>query len=620
LGRIDAGLVAALADRLRAVDYDEAAIARRLGIGHPMGLALERVPLYRTRLLEGEPIDVAVSLFLLGDEVPNVALAALLGEEWQDLLARLAAQGVLEEVRRPAGRGPFVRARVAVFPCAGALIATDPRFPRPARPGGPLPAPPRDSVMYLGGDSYALAYLAPRRPVGAALDLCTGSGVHAVLAARHAERVVAVDISARALAFGRLNAAMNGVAARIEWRRGDLYEPLAPGERFDLLLANPPFVASPHGPRRRLLYRDAGPDGSDVVARLVAGVPGRLAREGMAAIVSVFAESPEEGLRARIERWLPRGAEVSALFVRIGDDSPVDYAFAQTRRPFGDSPAEQARRFASWLATLARARVRRLQGGVLALKSHLLPSAPWWKAIDAPPPVAPDGLALERLAKACDATLGAVFSEELLDRRAAAPPDIVFTDELRRPTAEEAREIASAARGGGDSPPEKGPEAGEGGGAGGPAGEGPGSGGGAEAGGTPAEGTAGRGASGEARGGEGGEASPPPGERGRAGGGGGAGDAAGAAEDDEDGDGEGVAPPLVPERHRVRAASALGAELGLSGELRALLERADGSRTLREVIAAMASEADADARALEERLILDAIELASRGFLLLDRA
>src|SRR5207248_1145451 len=118
-----------------------------------------------------------------------------------------------------------------------ALFAADHRF----RLAGPAP---REPVMYLGGDSYALAYLAPAPPEGGrALDLCSGSGVHAILAAlRGAARAIGVDVSPRAIAFARWNAALNGVAERCEFRRGDLYAPLRAEEedaRFDLILANP---------------------------------------------------------------------------------------------------------------------------------------------------------------------------------------------------------------------------------------------------------------------------------------------------------------------------------------------------------------------------------------------
>ena len=73
------------------------------------------------------------------------------------------------------------------------------------------------------------------------LDMGTGSGVCALFAARHARRVVAIDINPAAVRCAQINALMNQLHTRIEVRHGDLFGAVA-GERFDLVLFNPPFV------------------------------------------------------------------------------------------------------------------------------------------------------------------------------------------------------------------------------------------------------------------------------------------------------------------------------------------------------------------------------------------
>jgi len=73
------------------------------------------------------------------------------------------------------------------------------------------------------------------------LDMGTGSGVCAVFAANHARRVVAVDINPAAVRCARINALLNNLDHKIEVRHGDLFAPVA-GERFDLILFNPPFL------------------------------------------------------------------------------------------------------------------------------------------------------------------------------------------------------------------------------------------------------------------------------------------------------------------------------------------------------------------------------------------
>ncbi len=125
----------------------------------------------------------------------------------------------------------------------------------------------------------------PRRAI---LDLGTGSGCLAVALARElpAARVTAVDLSAAALAVARRNAAAHGVAARIAFVVSDLFAALPADATFDLIVANPPYLApgdaaspelafEPHG----ALY--AGADGLAVIRALLAAAPRHLRRGGI---------------------------------------------------------------------------------------------------------------------------------------------------------------------------------------------------------------------------------------------------------------------------------------------------------------------------------------------------
>lgn len=112
------------------------------------------------------------------------------------------------------------------------------------------------------------------------LDLCTGSGAIAVTIAHHAPRatVLATDASDAALVVASENARTHGVAERVTFRAGDLFDAVPVGETFDFLASNPPYVCDSewsqlpatirdHEPRQALL---AGADGLDIVRRLVA--------------------------------------------------------------------------------------------------------------------------------------------------------------------------------------------------------------------------------------------------------------------------------------------------------------------------------------------------------------
>ena len=134
----------------------------------------------------------------------------------------------------------------------------------------------------------AEAAIAALPPGGALLDLCTGSGCIAasVALARPEGRVVATELSPEALAVARENGAALG--ANVEWLLGDLDGPVAEGERFDVVVSNPPYVPADEidGLSREVrkeprVALDGGEDGLKVLRRIVGRAPSRLRREGL---------------------------------------------------------------------------------------------------------------------------------------------------------------------------------------------------------------------------------------------------------------------------------------------------------------------------------------------------
>jgi methylase of polypeptide subunit release factors len=114
---------------------------------------------------------------------------------------------------------------------------------------------------------------------GEVLDMGTGSGVCALFAARVARRVVAVDINPAAVRCAGLNALLNHREHVIEARHGDLFAALR-GERFDLVLFNPPFI---HGMPRD--DRDRAWRSTDVAERFAAGLHAHLKPGGSALVL-----------------------------------------------------------------------------------------------------------------------------------------------------------------------------------------------------------------------------------------------------------------------------------------------------------------------------------------------
>ena len=141
-----------------------------------------------------------------------------------------------------------------------------------------------DHVLGVGGASLTLSGLMVDTPVDSALDLGTGCGIQALHAARHATRVVATDISPRALEIAALNAELNGIR-NIEFRLGSLFEPVV-GERFGHIVSNPPFVITPRAEGvPSYEYRDGGMVGDALVASVIAGLAAHLEPGGIAQLL-----------------------------------------------------------------------------------------------------------------------------------------------------------------------------------------------------------------------------------------------------------------------------------------------------------------------------------------------
>jgi methylase of polypeptide subunit release factors len=291
----DLEVAASLGEHLRALRYDERAIERLLGEDGAAADLGESV-VYARRLPDDE-LGMAVRLLLLARPVRAASFGA-------------AAE--LERLGLATRDGDLLVPRARVVPTEGVYLAFD-TFSRGEDD-------PPGWVASFSPTAYWLASLTPRRRVARALDIGTGNGVHALLAARHAGSVVATDVNPRALAFTRISAAVNGIE-NVETRLGSLFEPVA-GETFDLITCNAPYVISPE---RRWQYRDGGLPGDELSRQVVTSAAGHLADDGFASVlVSWLAESPDEP-DEHVHRWL-EGNGCDAWILGLSGSDPVDHA------------------------------------------------------------------------------------------------------------------------------------------------------------------------------------------------------------------------------------------------------------------------------------------------------
>jgi len=171
-------------------------------------------------------------------------------------------------------------------------------------------------------DTWLLAAHLRQQPQvrGAVLDVCTGSGALAIAAARaSATSVTAVDVSRRALLTARVNARLNGV--RLRTRRGSLLSAV-PGEAFDLIVANPPYLPAGEDAlpvRGTARHTEAGRDGRALLDRLIADAPAHLRAGGLLMVCHSSLNGETETLQA----MRAAGLEPAVLERRHGPLGPL---------------------------------------------------------------------------------------------------------------------------------------------------------------------------------------------------------------------------------------------------------------------------------------------------------
>ncbi|RAX20303.1 MULTISPECIES: methyltransferase [unclassified Actinomyces] len=265
-----------------------------------------------------DPVAVLTALFMLGEPVSAAELDAALprtgaaGARAMGLVVAVADRvRAAVDLRPHEARDDVGEVRWWVASDLGELVSQGQLAP--------------DHVLGIGGAGLTLAGLTPRTPVDTALDLGCGCGIQTLYLLRHAEHVVATDISARALAFTAFNAALAGTdPGRLELLCGSFLEPVA-GRRFDLVATNPPFVITPPAVRAAGLplmeYRDAG---GPVLPTLLPALGAHLTGGGIAVMLGNWEHHAGQDWRERVSGWLPEGVDAWVIQREVQD--PVEYA------------------------------------------------------------------------------------------------------------------------------------------------------------------------------------------------------------------------------------------------------------------------------------------------------
>lgn len=350
----DNGVVDALGTDLRAAGYTTDEVAELLGeqAHAALGRGVWWPALRATGAADQEPLAVLVRLFLLGCDEPGDRV------EWAVPTAGLdglLSHGVVEAT----GQGT-VRAVLDIRPHGdGArdfLVVSDQDA---AVRSGPVR---RDHVLGIGGASVSLARAVIRTPVTRALDLGTGCGIQSLHLDAHCAEIVGTDTNERALALAAATARLNGMSWDL--RPGSLFEPVA-GERFDLIVSNPPFVVGAGG--CDYLYRDSGMAGDALCRKMIQQVGDYLEPDGTAQIMANWIVRNGADWRDRVREWLA-GTGLHAWVVQRELADPVSYVALWTSDA-GETPEQTVRRGGQWLDWFAREGITGVGMGLICLRA-----------------------------------------------------------------------------------------------------------------------------------------------------------------------------------------------------------------------------------------------------------
>ncbi len=274
---------------LDAAGYNEPAVCRRLGLKRLAEFQLDaekREPLAPPV----EPIDILIRLFLAGEYVSRSLASDLLKPEGLSVLER---NGFLHS----GGPDDHCFGPVAVYPVAGLYIASD-------RWSNPNAAPfetPDDAVYpaFIRTTRHFLELL-PNGACENLLDLCAGTGIAALVAAKNGARQAwSSDITERCSIFAEFNRRLNAIP-NLSVVTSDLYQSLN-GQTFDRIVAHPPYVPSLSP---KWIFYSGGEDGEQVTRGIVEGLPRHLRDGGTFCCVTMGTDRTGRPLEWRLRDWL----------------------------------------------------------------------------------------------------------------------------------------------------------------------------------------------------------------------------------------------------------------------------------------------------------------------------
>jgi|SRR3989344_2705496 len=280
----------------------------------------------------------------------------------------LIRSGILRKI------GKKYRANVQVFPFSGMFICTDFLISLHKIINGRFARGKNDVWAIFAYESPYIAKKAIVKRNDVVLDLATGSGIIALLCAKKAKNVIATDINPKALHYARFNAILNNLENKIEFRLGDLFEPVK-NLKFDSIIWNGPTISVPNAPKKYPIYCFGGSDGLEFTRRFIEEAPHYLTKNGKMQWLdpSIGTASEPESLRIIRNKWrhqpfniiYERRVHPSDLFktIKYIDKILIEHPLKGKPRPLWIRPLTQ-KEYTQWINFLQKNHFTHIHAGM----------------------------------------------------------------------------------------------------------------------------------------------------------------------------------------------------------------------------------------------------------------
>jgi SAM-dependent methyltransferase len=352
----DTGAMDSLRTLLERAGFTEEAVCGRTGVASIYDFTSVRDG--RAPAESRDALDVLIRLFLDGELLDRSVIRQHLPA---NAVRALESIGLLSG---PSADASKQFATVLLYPTQGLWLISD--LPRSAA-GSPNPLPSDAVYPAITENTRDFITSLPRTRCERFLEMCGGTGIAALMAARTCGHAWTADVTERATRYARFNAELNGFT-NVSAVQGDLYEPVR-GLTFDRIVAHPPYIASPE---QTMIYRDGGPDGEQFTRALLAGLPEFLEPGGRYYMTCVATDRTNAPIEQRMREMIgPANGEFDVVVAVRATRDPTEYFRLNTRAGVLSEKEADAR-----IAAYQKVGAEKLVYVSLAVERHDSPQAP----------------------------------------------------------------------------------------------------------------------------------------------------------------------------------------------------------------------------------------------------